>query len=117
MRRRVWVFVIGVLWLPLCDLSVEAATTSAKQAKEGHEKPAEAGTTSGASSAKAGATQKSDQQSVQPRGIFEKKKKKQLGRSTGPSQSTEGTDSRIEEKKGSATDSLTSGVKPIDPPR
>lgn len=92
--------VMSMLWLTVSGLGGDIVTPTESMAG-GEEKPSEASTTSEATStSKAGGAKQSDQQSVQSRGLFQKKKKKRVGGSAGHSQPSERTDPTTQEGAG-----------------
>jgi|SRR6476619_3776356 hypothetical protein len=77
---------MAVLWFPVSVWAAETMTASGPAADQ-HAASAQPGAKSASSSPpKAGKEEKSGQQGVQSRGIFQKKKKKQVGGSAGHSQ-------------------------------
>ena len=85
-------FVLALLWLPAAAFPGDTGRNS-NQAAVDQETRSHGASTSGTSSAsKEKASKKSNENDVQSRGIFQKKKKKQVGGSAGHSQPAEKTD-------------------------
>jgi hypothetical protein len=92
-RNRLSLYVVSaMLGLPAAAFPGEAGPAS-NQAAGGQETRAQSPSTPGTSSAsKEKAPKKSNENAVQSRGLFQKKKKKQKGGSAGHSQASEQTD-------------------------